>query len=78
MSAYIIKQAHSGARGLLYGVCLKSESEDVFLTLDGQVGLSLTKGDIITVKKSPHKTRLLIPCERDYFQILREKLGWGA
>lgn len=59
-------------------VCLKSESEDVFLTLDGQVGMSLAQGDIITVKKSPYKTRLLIPCEREYFQILREKLGWGA
>lgn len=59
-------------------IALKSVSEDVFLTLDGQVGMSLNKGDIITVKKSPYKTRLLIPCERDYFQVLREKLGWGA
>ncbi len=59
-------------------IALKSVSEDVFLTLDGQVGMSLNKGDIITVKKSPYKTRLLIPCERDYFQVLREKLGWGG
>ncbi len=61
----------------LIEVCLKSESEDVFLTLDGQVGVPLRKDDVVEVKKSPHKTRLFIPCERDYFQILRKKLKWG-
>ena len=61
----------------LIEVGLKSESEDVFLTLDGQIGVSLEKGDVVEVKKSPHKTRLFIPCERDYFQVLREKLKWG-
>ncbi|VAX28379.1 NAD kinase [hydrothermal vent metagenome] len=61
----------------LIEVGLKSESEDVFLTLDGQIGVSLEKGDVVEVKKSPHKTRLFLPCERDYFQVLREKLKWG-
>ncbi len=63
--------------GSLIEVGLKSESEDVFLTLDGQIGVSLKKGDVVKVKKSPHKTRLFIPGERDYFQVLREKLKWG-
>jgi NAD+ kinase len=63
--------------GSLIEVGLKSESEDVFLTLDGQIGVSLKKGDVVKVKKSPHKTRLFIPSERDYFQVLREKLKWG-
>jgi NAD+ kinase len=58
-------------------VSLISDSEDVFLTLDGQVGMSLRKGDIVQVKKSPHKTKLLVPCEKDYYQVLREKLNWG-
>ena len=61
----------------LVEVILKSESEDVFLTLDGQVGFSLRKDDVVEVKKSHCKTRLLLPCERDYFQVLREKLRWG-
>ncbi len=61
----------------LIEVTLKSESEDVFLTLDGQLGFSLVKGDVVAVRKSAHKTRLLMPCERDYFQVLREKLKWG-
>ncbi|HHN65981.1 MAG TPA: NAD(+) kinase [Nitrospirae bacterium] len=65
------------SEGSLIEISMLSESEDVFLTLDGQVGFSLKKSDIVEVKKSPHKTRLLIPCERDYFKILREKLKWG-
>ncbi len=61
----------------LIEINLKSESEDVYLTLDGQIGFSLKKTDVVEVKKSPYKTKLLLPCERDYFQILREKLKWG-
>lgn len=58
-------------------VVLKSETEDVFLTLDGQVGFSLRKDDIVEIKKSKYITKIFIPCERDYFQILRNKLKWG-
>ncbi len=58
-------------------VNLESESEDVFLTLDGQVGLAIRRDDRVVIRKSPYRTKLLIPCERDYFQILREKLQWG-
>lgn len=62
---------------VLIEVILKSMSEDVFLTLDGQVGFSLRKDDVVEVKRSPFKTKLLIPVERDYFQVLRTKLKWG-
>ncbi|MBI4684199.1 MAG: NAD(+)/NADH kinase [Nitrospirae bacterium] len=58
-------------------VVLKSQGEDVFLTLDGQVGFSLKKDDIVEIQKSPFKTRLLVPSERDYFHVLRTKLKWG-
>ncbi|HBU06058.1 MAG TPA: NAD(+) kinase, partial [Nitrospiraceae bacterium] len=58
----------------LIEIMLKSVSEDVFLTLDGQVGFSLRKDDVVEIKRSPFKTRLIIPFERAYFQILRTKL----
>ena len=58
-------------------IILKSLTEDVFLTVDGQVGFSLRKNDIIEVRKSQHKAQFFIPCERDYFGILRRKLKWG-
>ena len=58
-------------------IMLKSYNEDVFLTLDGQVGFSLRQNDIVEVRKSKYKAQLYIPCERDYFQIIRAKLRWG-
>jgi NAD+ kinase len=58
-------------------VILRSPTERVYLTLDGQVGFSVMQNDTIEVAKAPYKTKLLIPCDRDYFQILRKKLKWG-
>ena len=62
---------------ILIEIVLKSRTEDVFLTLDGQVGFSLRQDDLIEIRKSRFTTKLFIPCERDYFQILRTKLKWG-
>jgi NAD+ kinase len=58
-------------------IILKTQSEDVYLTLDGQVGLPLEVNDIIEIEKSEHKTKLVMPSERDYFKVLRNKLKWG-
>lgn len=58
-------------------VILRSPTERVYLTLDGQLGFSVMQNDTVVVVKSPFKTRLLIPCDRDYFEILRKKLKWG-
>ncbi len=58
-------------------IILNAESEDVVLTLDGQVGFPLRKKDVIRVKKSSFTTKLIIPFEKDYFNVLRQKLKWG-
>jgi NAD+ kinase len=58
-------------------IIIKSLSEDVFLTLDGQVGFSLRMNDVITISKAHYKTKLLLPFERNYFKVLRTKLKWG-
>lgn len=58
-------------------VTLKSPSEDVYLTIDGQEGFPLKQGDTVEIRKSPFRTTLLMPGERDYFQVLRTKLKWG-
>jgi NAD+ kinase len=63
--------------GVSVDIVLKSLTEDVFLTVDGQVGFSLRKNDIVQVRKSAFKAQFFIPCERDYFNILRTKLKWG-
>ncbi len=62
---------------MLIKLVLKSQSEDVYLTFDGQVGFSLMQYDEIEIVKSDLITRLILPYERDYFNILREKLKWG-
>lgn len=65
------------SKGSLIEITLPSVSEDAFLTLDGQVGVPLMRGDTIEISESVHKTRLLIPCDKDYFKVLRTKLKWG-
>lgn len=58
-------------------ITLKSQNEDVFLTLDGQVGMELKCGDVITIRRADHRTRLVMSTHRDYFEVLRTKLKWG-
>lgn len=58
-------------------VALRTLSEDVYLTLDGQIGAPLRMDDIVEISQAEYKARLLIPYERDYFEILRNKLRWG-
>lgn len=58
-------------------ITLKSESDGVLLTHDGIVAGVLHRGDTVEITKSPCKTVLLMPSERDHFQVLRTKLKWG-
>ncbi len=53
------------------------ESEQFFLTLDGQVGVELHTHDRVTLKKSATTVRLVRPMRKSYFEILRTKLKWG-
>jgi NAD+ kinase len=54
-----------------------NSGEDVYLTLDGQVGFPLTVKDKVRIKKADYKTKFLVLRDRDYFKILRTKLKWG-
>jgi NAD+ kinase len=55
---------------------LKTENEDVALTLDGQIGFELTTQDVIKVTKSKKTLNLIKPPNRNYFDVLRNKLKW--
>jgi NAD+ kinase len=63
--------------GAVVTVTLKSTHEDVFITLDGQVGMELKAGDVIRVQCAEHRTRLVMSRSKDYFEVLRTKLKWG-
>ncbi|NPA51387.1 MAG: NAD(+)/NADH kinase [Aquificae bacterium] len=55
---------------------LVHEEKDAWLTLDGQEGTQLKYGDKIVVKQSPFYAYLVRTPDKNYFDILREKLGW--
>ena len=58
-------------------IMLQSENEDVFLKMDGQVGVALRYRDVVTVKKAAHTIHLIQPPQRNYFEVLRTKFKWG-
>jgi NAD+ kinase len=56
---------------------LLNENEGVVLTLDGQIGHTLHSGDCVRIRKSRTTFNLVQPPNRNYFDVLRNKLKWG-
>jgi NAD+ kinase len=56
---------------------LMTEKEDVALTLDGQVGFPIQARDRVIIRKSNTTFNLVQPKNRNYFDLLRDKLRWG-
>ena len=57
---------------------IDSRSEDgTFLTIDGQVGEPISKGDRIICRSSSKTINLVRPPRMLFFDVLREKLKWG-
>ncbi len=58
-------------------VTLDEKVQDVYLTLDGQVGQALEPGDRLEVRAGDYQVQLVKSPHRSHFEILRTKLGWG-
>jgi NAD+ kinase len=58
-------------------VALDDKVQDVYLTLDGQVGQTLEPGDRVEIRQAPYHLKLVKSPHRTHFEILRSKLGWG-
>jgi len=56
---------------------LKTDNEDVALTLDGQVGFPMEVEDRVVIRKSRTTFNIIQPSNRNYFDVLRNKLRWG-
>jgi NAD+ kinase len=56
---------------------LNHGEEGTYLTIDGQVGEPLSKGDRIVCRSSPKTIQLIRPPKMLFFDVLREKLKWG-
>lgn len=56
---------------------LGREAEEVHLILDGYINRPLSFGETISFRPAPRPLKLVKSPTRDYFGILRAKLGWG-
>jgi NAD+ kinase len=56
---------------------LNHGEDGTFLTIDGQVGEPLSKGDRIVCRSSAKTIQLIRPPKMLFFDVLREKLKWG-
>ena len=69
---------------VLPGVCqvaievLDMRGGEAHLTVDGQVGCELHEGDRVSVSASDRPLQLLVPADRNRFEVMRNKLRWGA
>ena len=50
---------------------------EAFLTIDGQVGEPMLKGDRVVCRRSEHSVLLVRPPRMFFFDVLRQKLKWG-
>ena len=51
--------------------------EEVVVTLDGQTGYTMFRGDVLEVKQGPTPVSLIQAKGKNYYQVLRQKLHWG-
>jgi NAD+ kinase len=51
--------------------------QEVVLTLDGQIGLTLEPGDTVEVSRNETPVRLVKSPTHSYFDVLRRKLKWA-
>jgi NAD+ kinase len=56
----------------------KNGDANVVVTFDGQISAPLKRGDVLQITRSKAVTRLLVSPDRNYFEVLRDKLRWGG
>ena len=61
----------------LIEMTLDNENEGVVLSLDGQTGYPMKASDRVVIRKSSTTFNLVQPANRNYFDVLRDKLKWG-
>ncbi|HWB99662.1 MAG TPA: hypothetical protein VG672_23305, partial [Bryobacteraceae bacterium] len=58
-------------------IICRGEDSSVFLTIDGQIGEPLKKGDHVVCHSSRSALHLIRPPRMMFFDVLRQKLKWG-
>jgi len=52
--------------------------EEVIMTVDGQMALTINDGDRVYVTRAKKRLRLIRLEEKDFYRLLQEKLGWST
>lgn len=54
------------------------DSNETYPTVscDGQKHIPCAPGDVVTIRKKPHKLKLIHPKDHNFYEICRTKLGW--
>jgi NAD+ kinase len=60
-----------------FRVRINAEYRDLLLTIDGQEIITVNGNDEVTIRLSDKNIKLINHPEKNYYAILREKLGWG-
>lgn len=55
----------------------ESRNVNARVSFDGQSNINLQSGDRVVIRKKSQKLQIMHPKGYDYFNILRNKLGWG-
>jgi NAD+ kinase len=58
-------------------VVSRAPNDNVFLSIDGQVGNPVEEGDMILCRSSRFALQLIRPPRAMFFDVLRQKLKWG-
>jgi len=59
-------------------IVVKQTGKQLLMSVDGQDGESLSEGDALVIRKSPHKFQLVHLPGYQYFSVLRNKLQWSG
>jgi NAD+ kinase len=59
-------------------ISMITQGVEAMLTVDGQQGVLLKHGDVVTVRKAPFYTRLIRLKSKTFFAVLRDKLHEGT
>jgi len=62
----------------IYEILVREPSESTSVVVDGQTLCQLTPQDRVRVERAEPKFQLVEVQGRNYYQTLREKLGWGG
>ena len=58
-------------------IITRATGDEAYLTIDGQVGEPLQRGDRVVCQRSDKYVHLIRPPRMMFFDVLREKLSWG-